>query len=106
MRATLKFAAENPEVVESIVAGFVTYLTIRNDKSNSTHDSLKISTSESNSTHDSLETSTSESNSKHNYPEQRKGPVAHPLRRNGVVVGARGGTAEERTAIRKEHGLE
>lgn len=106
MRATLKFAAENPEVVESIVAGFVTYLTIRNDKSNSTHDSLKISTSESNSTHDSLETSTSESNSKHNYPEQRKGPVAHPLRRNGVVVGARGRTAEERTAIRKEHGLE
>lgn len=92
MRATLKFAAENPEVVESIVAGFVTYLTIRNDKSNSTHDSL--------------ERSTSESNSKHNYPEQRKGPVAHPLRRNGVVVGARGGTAEERTAIRKEHGLE
>ena len=91
-RAVLKFVVEHPEVVESIVAGFVTYLTIRNDKSNSTHDSL--------------ETSTSESNSTHNYPEQRKGPVAHPLRRNGVVVGARGGTAEERTAIRKEHGLE
>lgn len=105
-RAVLKFVVEHPEVVESIVAGFVTYLTIRNDKSNSTHDSLERSTSESNSTHDSLETSTSESNSTHNYPEQRKGPVAHPLRRNGVVVGARGGTAEERTAIRKEHGLE
>ena len=105
-RAVLKFVVEHPEVVESIVAVFVTYLTIRNDKSNSTHDSLERSTSESNSTHDSLETSTSESNSTHNYPEQRKGPVAHPLRRNGVVVGARGGTAEERTAIRKEHGLE
>lgn len=91
-RAVLKFVVEHPEVVESIAAGVVTYLTIRNDKSNSTHDSLERSTSESNSTH--------------NYPEQRKGPVAHPIRRNGVVVGARGGTAEERAAIRKEHGLE
>ena len=55
---------------------------------------------------DSLGISTSESNSTHNYPEQRKEPVAHPYRRNGVVVGARGGTAEERAAIRKEYGLE
>lgn len=134
-RAVRKFVVEKPEVVKLIVAGaagVVTYLAIRNDigdfidseqndyyssgsdsyyeddyySDETSIDSSEISTSESNSTHDSLESSTSESNSKHNYPEQRKGPVAHPIRRNGVVVGARGGTAEERAAIRKEHGLE
>ncbi len=106
-RAALKFVAKNPELVKLIAAGFVTYLTIRNESGDFIDsEQLEISTSERNSTHDSLEISTSESNSKHNYPEQRKGPVAHPIRRNGVVVGARGGTAEEKATIRKEHGLE
>ena len=46
------------------------------------------------------------STSHHDYPEKRKSPRAHLFHRNGLPVGARGGTEEERAAIRKEHGLE
>ena len=99
-------------------SGVVTYLAIRNDigdfidsEQNDYYSSGSDSYYEDDyysdeTSIDSSEISTSESNSKHNYPEQRKGPVAHPIRRNGVVVGARGGPAEERAAIRKEHGVE
>lgn len=109
--AALKFLAENQEVVKLLIAAGVIYHASRNDSSDfsysdyeTSNDSMEISSSESNST--SENNSTSESNSKHNYPEQRKGPVAHLIRRNGVGVGARGGTAEERAALRKEQGLE
>lgn len=129
-RAALKFAAENPEAVELLAATVVTYLASRNDSSDfSDSDQSDYYSSDSDSyyeddyysdetsvfksgssfyetSNDSMEISASESNSTHNYPEQRKEPVAHPYRRNGVVVGARGGTAEERATIRKEYGLE
>lgn len=97
--AALKFLAENQEVVKLLIAAGVIYHASRNDSSDFSYSDYETS-------NDSMEISTSESNSKHNYPEQRKGPVAHLIRRNGVVVGARGGTAEERAALRKEQGLE
>ncbi|MGQ7546937.1 hypothetical protein ACTGVM_12105 [Streptococcus suis] len=69
-------------------------------------DSVSDTTSTFDNRNNNVEIPVSENINTHNYPKQRKDPSAHAYRRNGVVVGARGGTAEERAAIRKEYGLE
>lgn len=42
-----------------------------------------------------------------NYPEDRKPPIAHPMRRKGTeeVYAVRGGTEEERNELKEKYGL-
>ncbi|WP_244228903.1 hypothetical protein [Streptococcus suis] len=116
--SVLKFIGEHKEEVLA-TAGVIASVVVMNISDRETRskanfrgqadcedDSVSDTTSTFDNRNNNVEISVSENNNTHNYPKQRKDPAAHAYRRNGVVVGARGGTAEERAAIRKEHGLE
>ncbi|HEM6302259.1 TPA: hypothetical protein U2D09_000426 [Streptococcus suis] len=114
----IKFIRENPDVVVATLSAIASVVAMNSsdsktrsnanfsDQADYENDYVSDKTSTFDNRYNNVEISAPENNNTHNYPEHRKDPAAHAYRRNGIVVGARGGTAEERAAIRKEHGLE